>query len=61
MSEELLKNLRTDLDKIINFVKNEFSALHTNRPTPALVRSQRRTIWPDATVKICGHHKCSFT
>lgn len=37
MSEELLKNLKTDLDKVINFIKNEFSALHTNRPTPALV------------------------
>ncbi len=37
MSDDILKNLKIDLDKVINFVKNEFSALRTNRPTPALV------------------------
>ncbi|KKR10329.1 MAG: Ribosome-recycling factor [Parcubacteria group bacterium GW2011_GWA2_39_18] len=37
MSEELLKNLKTELDKVINFVKNEFNALRANRATPALV------------------------
>src|SRR3989339_1374356 len=37
MSEELLKNLKTDLDKAVNFVKNEFNALRTSHATPALV------------------------
>lgn len=37
MIDTLLKDFKNELDKIIAFAKNEFNALRTSRPTPALV------------------------
>jgi ribosome recycling factor len=37
MPEELLKNLKIELDQIIDFVKSEFNTLRANRPTSAMV------------------------